>query len=277
MKFSNRPSKACFFLLPAVIFGLQFRAQAATVGWWRFEEGAPGTAAVNPVLDSSGHGLSATPTGGPTFSSDVSPLAGGIGSTRSMHFDGYNTGLFVPDQSMLQLSSLTIEAFFKSEPMLPGTGGGADLLVRGDNRPGLDPYRITLNQPGNGLVFQIQDGADNVARLDYTVPFDQWIYVAGTFDAASGRMDLYINGQLVNSTITSIRPLLPLDPFYSPGLGIGSDPTGQYGEHLNGWLDEVRLSDRALSPQELLIPEPGTLSLLGLAAAALAWRRRNAA
>jgi hypothetical protein len=266
-------------LLPTLSLSLVIispRGHAATVGWWRFEEGTPGSAAAGPnsVLDYSGNGLHATPTGGPVYSTDLSPWAGAIGSTRSLQFNGWTTGLFVPDRPSLQLQSLTIEAFFKTEPMLAGTGAVADLLMRGDNRPGLDPYGLSLSQPGNGLQFFIGDAANNTAALNYTVPFDQWIFAAATFDAGTGDMRLYVNGQLVRSTTTSVRPFGGLDPSYSPGLGIGSDQTGQYGQHLNGWLDEVRLSDTALDPSQFLVPEPSALALFGCGAIALACFRR---
>ena len=252
--------------------GAAIPANASTIGFWRFEEGTPPNAAtgIGSVLDSSGHGLNATPSGGPTYSSDLPPMAGA--TTRSMHFDGSSQGLFVPDQPILQLThSLTIEAFVKSFPMQPGTGGGGNILMRGDTRASLDPYRLTLIN-GNSLYFGVMNASEATASLSYTIPFGAWVHVAGTLDDATGAMKLYVNGALVASTVTSIRPFGALDPGFSPGLGIGSDQTGEYGEYLNGWLDEVRLSDVALSPSQFLIPEPSALAVGGLGVVALLWR-----
>src|SRR6185436_3849077 len=66
------------------LWGAAMQGNAATIGFWRFEEGTPPNAAtgVGSVLDSSGHGLNATPSGGPTYSSDLPPMAGA--TTRSM-------------------------------------------------------------------------------------------------------------------------------------------------------------------------------------------------
>jgi hypothetical protein len=108
-------------------------------------------------------------------------------------------------------------------------------------------------QPGNVLTFQIEDRNNNYAQLQYTVPYGQWLHVAGTLDGATGQMKLYVNANLVASTTTAVRPLGALDPAYSPGIGIGHDKTGQYGEVFNGWLDEVRLSDVALDPSQFLL------------------------
>jgi hypothetical protein len=254
-------------------------AQAATIGYWRFEEGTPPSPATAPnsVLDSSGHGLDATPVGGPLYSSSLPPGAATVGSTRSMQFNGWGQRLVVPDSPVLQLTrSLTIEAFLKPEPLLPGTANVGQVLFRSDNRPGLDPYSLAFEGSGNLLVFQIQDAAQNVARVQVSVPLDQWLFVAGTLDDATGQMKLFVNGQLVNSTTTSVRPLGALDPAWGSGLSLGGDPTGQYGEYFNGWLDEVRLSDVALAPSQFLIPvpEPSTSLLFALAAGAWLISRR---
>lgn len=78
-----------------------------------------------------------------------------------------------------------------------------------------------------------------------------------------------MNGVLVNSTTTAVRPLGPLDPTQQPGLGIGDVQSSTYGENFNGLIDEVRISDQALPPSQLLdaAPEPSTLVLASLAAA----------
>jgi hypothetical protein len=262
-----------------LVLGLA-QAGAATIGYWRFEGGTAGSPATgaSSILDSSGNGLNGTPANGPLYSSDLPSSAAGTGSKLSLQYNGYNQRVFVPDSPLLQLThSLTIEAFVKTEPMLPGTGGGADILARGDTRPALDPYKLVLQQPGNILTFVVYNASDQFAEVSYTVPFDQWLHVAGTLDDATGQMKLYVNGNPVASTTTSIRPLGALDPAYSPGLGIGSDQTGQYAEYLNGWLDEVRLSDTALDPSQFLTPEPSPVGLAALGgAAALLLRRRRA-
>ena len=242
---------AITFLLLALV-----RTSADTIGYWRFEEGSPPSPAngSGSVLDSSGHGLNATPYGSPLYSSDISPDAAAIGSTRSLQFDGQTQRLFVSDTPILQLTnSLTIEAFFKPEPAMPGTAGVGQILFRGDNRPGLDPYSLAFEQ-NNQVVFAINDASQNSASVQATVPYDQWVFVAGTLDDATGLMKLWVNGKLVSSITTSVRPFGALDPAWSPGLSMGCDQTGQYGEYFHGWLDEIRLSNVALTPDQFLQP-----------------------
>ncbi len=237
--------------------------RADTIGYWRFEEGTPPNPASGSgtVRDSSGHGLNATPFGGPLYSSDVSSDAAGIGSTRSLQLDGHTQRLVVSDTAILQLTnSLSIEAFFKPEPALPGTAGVGQILFRGDNRPGLDPYFLVFG-PTNLVSFAVNDAAQNSASVQTTVPYDKWVFIAGTLDGASGQMKLYVNGKLLASKTTSVRPLGALDPAWSPGLSMGCDPTGQYGEYFHGWIDEVRLSNVALSPDQFLVPSSQPLEI----------------
>ena len=264
--------------LKAVIFigalGLALAADShgATVGHWRFDEGSIGSGAsgAGSVIDSSGNGLHGTPSNSPVYSGDVAPE---VGTGASLRYDGSATRVFVPDAPAFQITqSITVEAFVKSQPMQPGTGPHAMILMRGDNRPGQDPYLLYLTG-GNQLTFQIDDPADNYALVTAPIAFDTWTHVAGTLDDATGQMKLYVNGVVVDSTVTALRPVALLDGSPEAGIGIGSDQTGQYGFYLNGWLDEVRLSDVALTPGQFL-PEPGGAAVMaGLALCAMRRRR----
>jgi hypothetical protein len=264
----------------ALLVGCNLGAMANTVGFWQFE-GTPGTAAsgANSVLDSSGNGLNGTPinvtsSGGPTYNSDIATVAGALGSKTSMYFDGHDQQVFVPDGSKFQLtSSLTIEAWIKPQPLIPGTGMQGNILFRGDNRVGLDPYWMMVSSSGR-LVFGVESATAGVS-LDCPIQWNQWMHVAGTLDGATGKMGLYVNGVLVSSTTTSVRPLAQLDPNYLPGVGIGCDQDTQYAEFFHGWLDDVRLSDVALQPSQMMVPEPSSVALVVLGAGALAFSRKR--
>jgi hypothetical protein len=253
------------------------RVGANTIGYWRFEEGAADIAATgsNTVLDSSGNNLHGTPVSGPVYRADV-PGTGNPPGTRSLEFDGI-TGqrVVVPDGPLVTLTqSLTLEAFVRARPLVPGTGGVGTIVFRADNRPGLDPYLLGLSGGGNVLQFTIQNASNQTAMLTATIPYDEWLHVAGTLDDTTGAMKLYVNGAEVASTTTAIRPLGTLDPAWSPGLSIGNDYTGQYGLVFNGKIDEVRISDDALSPDQFL-PEPASAALLLIGATMMLRTRRG--
>jgi hypothetical protein len=73
---------------------------------------------------------------------------------------------------------------------------------------------------------------------------------------------MYVNGNLVSSMTTTIRAFGALDPTQNPGLGIGNVQSATYNEWFDGFIDEVRISDQALSGNQLLVREPSTLSVL---------------
>jgi len=89
-----------------------------------------------------------------------------------MEFDGSSQRVFVADSASLQLThSLTIEAFIMARPLL-GSEIGGNILFRGDDRIGLDPYRLTLQFTGD-LLFQVVDASGQFASVSARVPFNQ--------------------------------------------------------------------------------------------------------
>src|SRR5258705_100293 len=72
----THPPGAVLVFMPLLLVAMSMgHAHADTIGYWRFEEGAVGSAATAPgsVMDSSGHGLNATPFGGRSIAA-ASPL-----------------------------------------------------------------------------------------------------------------------------------------------------------------------------------------------------------
>lgn len=261
-----------FCLVVQIIFLVLFlgviSSSADTIAYYRFENGIPGSPAsgVGTILDSSGHGLNGTAINGPTYSSDVPthiiPQTGAL-NNLSLSFNGSDQRVYIPDNNLFKLThSLTLEAYIK--PLSDPTAK-EQIVFRGDDRIGLDPYYLSL-EPGGKAEFFIQNGKNQAAFITAALPaIDQWSYIAGTLNGTTGAMDLYINGILSASTITNIRPLGELDKKYLPGIGIGNVQSGNYNEYFNGLIDEVRISNVALNPSQLLdakpVPEPGSIIL----------------
>ena len=258
-------------------------AKGETIAYWRFEEGAANTAAsgANTILDSSGHGLNGTPINGPIYRASVwaSPIPQtGANNALSLDFNGTNQRVFIPDNPLFQLThSLTLEAsiYLRSQPVY-----GGPLIFRGDDRPGCDPYGLFINPDTFGVWICNADNQPVFAESHYSLSLNTWHHFAGTLDDATGQLAFYLDGALVSSTITAIRPFAQLDPNYAPGLGIGNVQSDNYNEYLNGLIDEVRISDQALTPDQFLnaVPEPSTLTLIVIAATSLigfGWRRRT--
>ena len=141
-------------------------------------------------------------------------------------------------------NSLSIEGWIRPR------GDGYCIFWRGDNRPGLDPYVLSM-QGNNNLRFYIEDESGNSAFVGTNINYNQWYHVAATWDGESGIMKLYINGQLASQTVTAVRPFGDLIPGDSPGVGIGNLNDGQNNFPFTGDIDEISLYNRALSAAEI--------------------------
>ena len=265
-----------------VWFTMFSTADAAVVAYWRFENGTADTPAsgTGTILDSSGNGLNGTPVNGPVYRTNVpvNPIPQtGQPNLLSMDFNGINQRVFIPDNPLFQLThSLTIEAYVYVRSTPPPGGLPAQILFRGDDRIGLDPYFLGLT--GDNVAFSVQDATNQSAAAIAPLPgLNRWIHVAGTLDDATGAMRLYLNGNLAASLTTSVRPMATLEPADNPGLGIGNVQSGTYFEYFNGLIDEVRLSNQALAPAQFLdaVPEPSGFTLVAIGAAMALWRRRR--
>lgn len=170
---------------------------------------------------------------------------------NGFHFDGIDDRMMIPDVDNLKITgSLTIEAWIYLESFPIGYAAG-QILMRGDARPGLDPYMYAILPSGN-LLFSIQ-ALDASVGIQAPITVGQYFHVAAVLDSASGVMRVYINGSVAAETSTSIRPFRDLDSSYSPGIGVGNTPVpGSMHNHpFHGIIDELAIYNRALSSHEI--------------------------
>jgi hypothetical protein len=234
--------------------------ELGTVAYWRFENGTADDPASGDgtIADASVNGLNGTPVGGPPYRADVAGPATPLGAPNalSLDIDGVSQGVIIEDRPALALThSLTLEALIKVRSTRAPGAGTQKIIMRGDDRAGLDPYQLVIVD--NSVVFSISDDTGAVASVGAPLPaLNQWLHVAGTLNGASGVMQLLFNGVLQQATTTRVRPFGTLDPALHPGVGIGSLQTTALAdrEQFNGLIDEVRISDRPLASSELLVP-----------------------
>ncbi|HEV2455510.1 MAG TPA: LamG domain-containing protein, partial [Verrucomicrobiae bacterium] len=229
----------CLSLLTSVLLA-QPIPRDGLVGWWRGNGDAQ---------DSAGKHDGTLP-----FGMNYSPGPNGL----AFDFDGASRSrVSVPDSPDFRLTkALTIAAW-----IYPRQSGGY-VFFYGDDRPGLDPYKIDLS---DGCVrFQITDAANQTVGIESPVQFNQWQHIAATF-GRHGRMQLFINGKLAAATNTTLIPLDKLDPASTPAIGIGNTGGTQYQFPFNGLIADVALYSRALTARQIRsICQPGTMSRLSL-------------
>ena len=219
----------------------------------------------------------------PNFTTSVVPSTPYANST-AMSFTGGND-LYQQNPASSTLSTtaftnITVEAY-----------------VNFNNLSGWQTFvgRDDIGNPGSGagpqsLLYLAKSGIDNAFRVElitasntnvqvnssFIPSIGSWYHVAAVGDAAAGTLTLYVDGVSVGST-TGFDGLLSLSSSWTLGRG---QFNGGPGDTINGYLDEVRISDVALAPSQFLnaIPEPSTYaSLVGAAALGFAALRRRRA
>ena len=158
---------------------------------------------------------------------------------------GTYVGVQIPDKPAYALTqSLTIEGWVRPR------GNGYVIFFRGDHRPGLDPYCLSLDGHLN-LTFSICAEDGSTATVHTPEELGAWIHVAGVLDDNTGTMSLYTNGVLAAQIVTVVRPFGALQADESPGVSIGNVNDGGNNFPFIGEIDEMALYDRALTADEV--------------------------
>jgi len=158
---------------------------------------------------------------------------------------GTYSGIQVADQPAYALTNaLTIEGWVRPR------GDGYIIFWRGDHRPGLDPYYLSM-QANNTLRFGICDADGNGGYVDTLLNYFAWTHVAATLDGRSGTLSIYTNGVLAAHTNTIYRPFATLEADQSPGVGIGNLNDGGNNFPFTGDIDEISLYNLALTADEI--------------------------
>lgn len=206
----------------------------------------------------------AIPTDGPAFLQDCSTLdtsivgcwefENSLADSGPHHFDimasssqptyvaGHTSGeaivtnmidLNVADSAALDVNAVTIAAWVYVTTM-PAMNMHAAIL---DNN---NEYALYIESNGSIRCYA---GA-STANMSNVIKVNEWMHVACTGEGSVLRA--YVNGAQV---ATGILAGIPTSS--TTGLTLGSDNPSGNGSRLNGWLDDVRLYNRALAASEV--------------------------
>jgi hypothetical protein len=196
-----------------------------------FDEGA-GTIA----SDASGHANTANLQNG------VAWVAGQHGTAAS--FDGVNDYISIPNSASTNISgnALTISMWINPQPLASG-----DSVVIGKfwNTTVTSPFYQYGLELGGGNRTDFYIGTSNgplTALNGTTLPFNQWSYLAITFDGSQVRT--YVNGALVNT-----QALPASITARGNSMNIGADASTQ--QFYKGTLDDLRIYSRVLTQTEI--------------------------
>ena len=90
------------------------------------------------------------------------------------------------------------------------------------------------------------NGGDESCTSSISVADQGWHYVAGTYDTATGEINIYVDGILAGTTTYST----PIDYDPEPRNQMGRVHTGD--DYFRGTIDEISIFDRALSGADVL-------------------------
>jgi Concanavalin A-like lectin/glucanases superfamily len=212
-------------------------ADTTVVGDWPFNEGVGTT-----VADLSGNGNTGTLSGG------VQWVAGHSGT--ALEFDGQTGQVFVSDALSLEPVQLTVQAWVK----LAGSPGDFKYIVaKGADGCQAGSYGL-YSGPNGGLMFYVATTGGSYAQSPDAgsgVWDGGWHLATGTYDGSTVR--LYVDGVQVGAGTAWNYPIsygLPNSNDLEFGNYPYSDCAGQ-DFHFSGGIDEPKIWDRALSPQEV--------------------------
>ena len=195
------------------------------VAAYGFEEGS-GT----KVVDASGHGNHGTIKGA------VRITKGHYG--KALSFDGLNDWVTVKHSDSLDLSTgLTLEAWVYPKSL---TLGGKTVILK--ESFGGAVYNLYANEDTNRPISSFYDGSYRVISGSKQLPANQWTHLVVTYDGAVQR--LYVNGvEVARENVNGV--------IYSSSGKLRIGGNSLWGEFFKGYIDEVRIYNRALTETEV--------------------------
>ena len=255
----------------AITLALPSLSMGALVAWYPLDTDAS---------DASGNGHDGSVVGG-TVNFGQAGANGATGSSAAFPDNGH---IDVPFSSALNPGSFTVTLWANAG----STGGFASPITSRDDVAGpITHGYIIYNNSGGNWDFWTGDGDAGWDTLQGpAVATSTWTHLAITYDAGTDTKTLWVDGvAAVSDNVPQSGPTqyAPNGTIESENLHIGSGQDDGANFYFDGNIDDVTIWDEALDGaaiQNIMdnslnpIPEPSSLSLLGIVGLAFLRRRR---
>ena len=268
-RMTKRPASKLSALLALAFVTAILSARGETVGFWLFDDGTPTNtaASLSTVTGTASLDAAATVSGSgrpPSFSADLAGTniwdnmtAGATSHTdgASLRFvnaglpantnSGYGGCAVVPDSTLLRLTNLTLEAFVKVDrhvnwPLIAGKqradGNGTSWSLDLDNagRP-----RVRIDSQPIGA--SSGSGWNQTWTSPASIEDGGWHHLALCYTHTNKAVKLYVD-RILRASGNSFSNLVYDTRELRIGQGCGD-------RAFDGWIDGVRVSDAALTPE----------------------------
>jgi hypothetical protein len=204
------------------------------VGFWSFDGQ---DMAGNTAFDRSGQGNNGTLTSG-------AKQIGRIG--QALELDGNNNHVNLGNPPVLRFtSSFSISAWAKADTF-PNTD--SDIVNKFSG--GIDGYVFTVSKDNvrPQLLFYLGTNSNSGRYSSQTIVPGSWYHFVGVYNSQQQTLDVYINGARDNEDLIAPVPASIVDSGTDAAIGDDFD----FGFRTwDGLIDEVRIYNRALSPDEI--------------------------
>ena len=157
---------------------------------------------------------------------------------RSVYFDGAVDYIDMEDNLDLNPTGFTISAWIKRDP----TDSGIKSILSKRNTSYSQGFDLRVL--GNRRIqLGWKNGSNQVLNAPTLVPDDEWHHVAAIYDGSTA--SIYIDG--VFSASANLTPPIDTDDSFN----IAAAGKGSTVQHFKGNIDEVRVWNRALTPNQL--------------------------
>ena len=211
-------------------------ASADVVGLWLFDEGQGDT-----VKDSSGND---------GVIEGAQWADGKFG--KGLQFDGETTRVVIPSSDSLNVpEQVTMEAWVFPTELHGDINAVAQKWGDLTNRR---QYQLgAIDVDGTARFYISHTGTDHQRPIGEGIPTNQWTHLAGTFDDQTIRV--FVNAKL-SAELESPGVINQSDLDFFIG-GYGPDDEYAQNRHFNGIIDEVRVSDVALTEDDIKLSMEG--------------------